>query len=121
LGETEAYLAQSTATVGVGQNEQQQAVKTTEARSKINYTKEHIQWWSARREKNVSNDNHYWVADKHAVRLPQGKGSAMSDKALDRAGANDIMDAEMERLKVYHKEIQAMRDQIAAQFTARVK
>jgi hypothetical protein len=121
LGECDAYLAQSTATMGVGQNEQQQAVKTTEARSKINYTKEHIQWWSARLEKNVSNDNHYWAADKHAVRLPQGKGSAETDKYLERAGANDIMDAEMERLKVYHKEMQAMRDQIGAQFTARAK
>jgi hypothetical protein len=119
LGETEAYLAQSTATIDVGASEQSQAGLTAEKRKMINTMETHVTWWSVHKDKTVITGYEYYVPDRHSVQLPEGKGSARSGQY--HKGANDIIDEEIERLKAYHKEIKGMRDIINEQFSTKEK
>jgi hypothetical protein len=122
LGEADAYLAQSTAAMDVGKNEQEQAVRGLERRREVTGTeqKEGILWWSAYRKKRVSNDNMYWAVEKHTVGLPTGKGSARGPAGRD-AGSDVVIEGELKRLAEIHTWVSQIRDRIAAEFAGGVK
>ena len=121
LGEADAYLAQSTAAMDVGKNEQEQAARGLERRREVTGTeqKEGILWWSAYRKKRVSNDNMYWAVEKHTVGLPSGRGSARG--AGRDAGSDVVIEGELKRLADIHTWVTQIRDRIAAEFAGGIK
>jgi len=121
LGEADAYLAQSSATMGIGKNEQEQAARGLEERQKVSGTqeKEGIRWWSASREKRVSNDNMYWAVEKHWFSMPTGKGSARSSST--QSGSDVVIENELKRLAEIHTWVSQIRERIAAEFAGGAK
>jgi hypothetical protein len=121
LGEADAYLAQSSATMDVGKNEQEQGTRGLEERRKVTGTKdtEGVRWWTAYRKKRVSNDNMYWAVERNWVRLPWGKGSAAG--VGREAGADAVIKDELKRLAEIHTWVTQIRDRIAAEFAGGVK
>jgi hypothetical protein len=116
-GELQAYIAQSTATRAIGKNEQEEADHTAHERAAINTTAASVHWWSVRTVKSVTSSYEELVADRHGVVPASGKGSAVSTEY--RKGANDIIDDELKRLKMYEDHITQIRDVVAAAFVGR--
>jgi hypothetical protein len=112
FAESEAYLAQSQATIAMGRNEMDQAERTGATRAEITADSGEVHWWSVRKEKRVATDSMKWVADKHLIRLPSGVGSAAGGK-----GANEVIRQDLDRLETHRKFIQEFRDRIAAEFS----
>jgi hypothetical protein len=110
LAESEVYLAQSTATIAMGQNEMQQAETTGATRTEI-VGVDGVHWWSVRQEKRVASDSMKWVKEKHLINLPTGVGSASG-----AVGANEVIRQDLARLATHRKFIQEFRDRIAAEF-----
>ena len=112
LAESEAYLAQSQATIALGHNEMDQAERVGATRAEITADSGEVHWWSVRQQKRVATDSMKWVADKHTIRLPSGVGSAAGGR-----GANAVIKQDLDRLEMHRKFIQEFRDRIAAEFS----
>ena len=110
LAESEVYLAQSTATIALGQGEMQQADRTGAKRGEL-VGVDGVHWWSVRQEKRVASDSMKWVKEKHLINLPSGIGSASGDR-----GANAVIKQDLERLATHRKFIQEFRDRLGSEF-----
>ena len=120
LGEVEAYLAQSRATIGVGNEEKETADLAASQRKNIalGTGKDEVHWWTAVLEKNVSNDNEHWVVYKHLVSLPAGaKAKSAQGGGSGDYGANAIIYDELQRLETHSKWLTDMRDRLSKEFS----
>jgi hypothetical protein len=112
LAESEAYLAQSQATIALGHTEMEQADNVGGTRAEMTSDSGDVYWWSVRKEKRVATDSMKWVADKHVIRMPSGVGSAEGGR-----GANAVIKADLARLETHRQFIQEFRDRLAAEFS----
>ena len=120
LGEVEAYLAQSRATIDVGHEEQATANLAAGQRKKLilGTGKDEVRWWSAVKEKYVSNDNEHWVTYKHLVSLPTGAKAKSAQGGGDGdTGANITIEDELKRLDAHRDWLTDMRDRLSKEFS----
>lgn len=111
LAETDAYLAESRATLDLGHNEMDQADSSAGQRSAVTDASK-VFWWSVAKVVHAVSGDEFWEATQHNVQLPSGVGSAQGEK-----GANDIIKQHMKILQDNHAFFTELRNRLAAQFT----
>jgi hypothetical protein len=118
LGEAEAYLAQSRATQDVGHDEQSAAASTVTMRKDIMVPQgdAEVRWWEIEKKKKWLTGSEYTKLTKHLVTLPVGrKADSAQGGAKDDAGANETIDAELQKLQKNDTWVAQMRNRLKSE------